>query len=171
MSLNTKTLLLSPQTYLHLLRDSTISSPISELRNQRRIWTEGEYLVSTNTSLIPINTFQRLVRGRRILLGKANARACIARSITELPLLRAVPQFTPVRQSFRLHTQIRGPRALRNRLHNIPLLDRRLCHFLAPRPRSGNMACDLRVRGYRDDALSAEIIATYWESEAVGAVL
>ncbi|KGO64949.1 Acyl-CoA N-acyltransferase [Penicillium italicum] len=33
-----------------------MSSSISELRNQTKSWTKGEYLISTDTSLIPIQT-------------------------------------------------------------------------------------------------------------------
>ncbi|CAI7621876.1 unnamed protein product [Penicillium viridicatum] len=47
-----------------------MSSPTSEIRNQPKTWTKGEYLVSTDTSLIPIQTLNTWYGGEEFYWAK-----------------------------------------------------------------------------------------------------
>ncbi|CRL25196.1 Acyl-CoA N-acyltransferase [Penicillium camemberti] len=47
-----------------------MSSPTSEIRNQPKTWTKGEYLVSTDTSLIPIQTLNTWYAGKEFYWAK-----------------------------------------------------------------------------------------------------
>ncbi|CAG8889636.1 unnamed protein product [Penicillium egyptiacum] len=47
-----------------------MTSPTPELRDQPKTWTKGEYLVSTNTSLIPIETLNTWYAGEEFYWAK-----------------------------------------------------------------------------------------------------